>query len=403
MQLQLMRKEVLLLTCATSKVLTDAQKVLQGCLDPPESKAVEQAAQYLLSERLVQRQTQPTLSKRSGKALALQPTLLGRLIDSMPLDIEASTLVMLGAFLGLLEEAVLLAVLRCQQPMVIKREPNKRLEYEGRLAIYGPRAQVKSRDEAFAEDELLANLAAVTSFQAWQADPRRLRRARKGAVASGPEGDRVRLVGLKARHELNGLMIEVGAFNELKSRYAVRLDSGESILVRRINLAEPEAEWCRARGLSHTALLAVLRTVEHVLQSLFRWHPPLLQRHHARQLTLVRNASSARARPNVRQASSSGSSSASATSGCCASCCRRCAPPRAATGSQSTPMRSAASSSSAVAAPCVAARSTTAPPGTPRPSTRGRCASSRWWASAGLTARAAGSPPSGPRAGEDRR
>ena len=110
MQLQLMRKEVLLLTCATSKVLTDAQKVLQGCLDPPESKAVEQAAQYLLSERLVQRQTQPTLGKRSGKTLALEPTLLGRLIDSMPLDIEASTLVMLGAFLGLLEEAVLLAV-----------------------------------------------------------------------------------------------------------------------------------------------------------------------------------------------------------------------------------------------------------------------------------------------------
>ena len=48
MQLQLMRKEVLLLTCATSKVLTDARSVLQGCLDPPESKAVEQAEQYLL-------------------------------------------------------------------------------------------------------------------------------------------------------------------------------------------------------------------------------------------------------------------------------------------------------------------------------------------------------------------
>ena len=172
--------------------------------------------------------------------------------------------------------------------MVIKREPNKRLEYEGRLAMYGPRAQVKSRDEAFAEDELLANLAAVTS-QAWKRPAASPPRA-KGRRASGPEGDRVRLVGLKARPELNGLMIEVGAFNELKSRYAVRLDSGESILVRRINLAEPEAEWCRARGLSHTALLAVLRTVEHVLMSLFRWHPPLLQRHHARQLTLARNA-----------------------------------------------------------------------------------------------------------------
>ena len=290
MQLQLMRKEVLLLTCATSKQLTDAKKVLEGCLDPPKEQAVERAEQYLLSKMLIERQAQQTLSKRSGKTLALQPTLLGRLIDSMPLDIEASTLVILGAFLGLLEEAVLLAVLRCQQPMVIKREPNKRLEYEGLLAIYGPKAQVGSRDEAFAEDELLANLAAVTSFQAWQADPRRLRRARKGAVASGPEGDRVRLVGLKARPELNGLMIEVGAFDELRSRYAVRLESGEKILVRRINLAEPEAEWCRARGLSHTALLAVLRTVEHVLQTLFRWHPPLLQRHHARQLTLVRNA-----------------------------------------------------------------------------------------------------------------
>ena len=290
MQLQLMRKEVLLLTCANSKQLTDANKVLQGCLDPPKERVVEQAEQYLLSKMLIERQDKQIVGKRSGKTLALQPTLLGRLIDSMPLDIEASTLVILGAFLGLLEEAVLLAVLRCQQPMVIKREPNKRHEYEELLAIYGPKAQVGSRDEAFAEDELLANLAAVTSFQAWQADPRRLRRTRKGAVASGPEGDRVRLVGLKARPELNSLMIEVGAFDELKSRYSVRLESGERILVRRINLAEPEAEWCRARGLSHTALLAVLRTVDHVLQTLFRWHPPLLQRHHARQLTLVRNA-----------------------------------------------------------------------------------------------------------------
>ena len=214
------RKEVLLLTCSTSKHLSDARKLLAKCLDPPKAEVVTRAEEWLLANQFIERQPLGSVSNsqaKRGTALALQPTLLGQLLDCMPLDLEASKLVLLGALHGLLEEAVILAgerqahqgschpaahgnvakrclatspgapcvaVLRSSQPMPLKREPNKQREYEALIKRFGP--QHRELD-AFVEDEMLANLTAFLCFQRWQRDPCRLRRVRRPVAESDSE------------------------------------------------------------------------------------------------------------------------------------------------------------------------------------------------------------------------
>ena len=46
----------------------------------------------------------------------------------------------------------------------------------------------------------------------------------------------VQVVGLKGRPELNGQAGVIGEFNEVKGRYPVRLESGEAVLIKMMNL-----------------------------------------------------------------------------------------------------------------------------------------------------------------------
>ena len=275
MQLQLLRKEVLLLTCAGAKQLTDARKVLAACLDPPKAEVVNRAEASLIDNKFVERHT--SVTRQRATIHTLEPTTLGHLVDALPLDVMSASLVLHGALSGLLEEAVVLAVLRNSQPMPLKREPNKQREYELLIAHYGPR---HDELDTFVEDEMLANLAAYTSFQRWFSDPRRLRRVQRpsDSAQSELEGEDVLLDGLKKRPELNGKRVRVGKQDAASGRYAVMVldEGGEALLVRRINLIEAEVEWCKERHISHTSLLATARTVEHVLCTLYHYFPPLM-------------------------------------------------------------------------------------------------------------------------------
>ena len=46
----------------------------------------------------------------------------------------------------------------------------------------------------------------------------------------------VQVVGIKGRPELNGQAGVIGEFNEAKGRYPVHLESGESVLIKMMNL-----------------------------------------------------------------------------------------------------------------------------------------------------------------------
>lgn len=269
--------------------LNDARTLLASTLDPPELDTVTRAEQFLLAHGLFQRQ--PLGTRRAGaKSLPLQPTPLGRLVDALPLEIESAKLVLLGALCGLLDEAVALAVIRSQQPMLLKREPNKQREYEGLIARYGPKPR-QHEHASFTEDEMLANFAAYACYEYGQTDVRRLRQVRRANTAHSPsdvdelsideflEGESLLLDGLKRRRELNGRRVKVGKFDSTQGRYACQLEgvpNPEPILVHRCNLIVCEVEWCRQRSVSHASLLATERTIQHVVATLYHHLPPLL-------------------------------------------------------------------------------------------------------------------------------
>ena len=48
--------------------------------------------------------------------------------------------------------------------------------------------------------------------------------------------NRVQVVGIKGRPELNGQAGTCGDFNEAKGRYPVKLEGGESVLIKMMNL-----------------------------------------------------------------------------------------------------------------------------------------------------------------------
>ena len=48
--------------------------------------------------------------------------------------------------------------------------------------------------------------------------------------------NRVQVVGLKGRPELNGKEGAIGEFNEAKGRFPVHLETGESVLIKMMNL-----------------------------------------------------------------------------------------------------------------------------------------------------------------------
>ena len=48
--------------------------------------------------------------------------------------------------------------------------------------------------------------------------------------------NRVQVVGIKGRPELNGQDATIGELNEAKGRYPVKLEGGEAVLIRMMNL-----------------------------------------------------------------------------------------------------------------------------------------------------------------------
>ena len=88
MQLQLLRKEVLLLTCATAKQLTDGRKVLGGCLDAPHEEIVRIAEQWLIDESLVEQAVLVTRQRSAPRHPTLRPTALGQVRVRVQVRVE---------------------------------------------------------------------------------------------------------------------------------------------------------------------------------------------------------------------------------------------------------------------------------------------------------------------------
>ena len=82
------------------------------------------------------------------------------------------------------------------------------------------RCQLLSREERFAAYGPQAVVDAWMTFVVPQAVSR----------------NRVQVVGIKGRPELNGQTGTIGTFNEAKGRFPVHLEGGESVLIKMMNL-----------------------------------------------------------------------------------------------------------------------------------------------------------------------
>eukprot|EP00897_Mesotaenium_endlicherianum_P005314 jgi/Mesen1/4810/ME000243S03990 len=129
LQLQSLRREVLILAAADSKVISDAATLLARCMDPPEERTIFDALEYLTAIKAV---SEPG-PKRRGKLAA---TYYGRLLASMPLSMEASLLVVAGGHRGLLREASILAAIVGITPFPIVTPFGQKAEHHEYVDAY---------------------------------------------------------------------------------------------------------------------------------------------------------------------------------------------------------------------------------------------------------------------------
>ena len=85
--------------------------MLQKVLDPPEPETVEEALNLLVHIR--------ALEKPLTNRARYEPTLYGRLLDSLPLSFDASVLAIRFGEIGLLREGILISILMDVQPLPI--------------------------------------------------------------------------------------------------------------------------------------------------------------------------------------------------------------------------------------------------------------------------------------------
>lgn len=100
--------------------------VFSGCMDPPHTGTVADALSFL---RRIEALQEP---QRAGKGGGLPvPTPYGKLLVSLPLDLEAAMLVVRGCAAGFLRESVVLAVILDSSPAPIVQPFGKREEVRG--------------------------------------------------------------------------------------------------------------------------------------------------------------------------------------------------------------------------------------------------------------------------------
>ncbi|PKA57682.1 Zinc finger CCCH domain-containing protein 4 [Apostasia shenzhenica] len=106
-----LRKEVLMICCAESKVINDPKGLLQKVLDPPDLETIEDAISLLIYLH--------ALEKVHSHRSHCEPTFYGRLLDSLPLSFDASVLALKFGEVGFLREGILISILMDIQPLPI--------------------------------------------------------------------------------------------------------------------------------------------------------------------------------------------------------------------------------------------------------------------------------------------
>ncbi len=106
------RDEMLALLSSSNKIFANPQALLRKCLDPPPEASVNKAIQYL-------QQVGACKMRKVGNRETLVPTDLGRLLAALPYTIEDANMIVRGAQIGMLHEALVIVSILSTRPYPI--------------------------------------------------------------------------------------------------------------------------------------------------------------------------------------------------------------------------------------------------------------------------------------------
>ncbi|XP_071699588.1 DExH-box ATP-dependent RNA helicase DExH8-like [Rutidosis leptorrhynchoides] len=219
-----LRQQVLLTTCAESRLINDPKVLLQKVMDPPRSEVVDDALELLVHIH--------ALEKASPRG-RYEPTFYGRLLSSFSLSFDASMLILKFGEAGMLREGIILGILMDTQPLPITHPFGREAMFTKFISDYYTQDGKLAGSICKKEVIFMANFCA---FQFWQ-------RAFQ---------DKLRLEWLT--HVLK--------FDEMPN----------------VQLSSPkiEEEWCMFHNLVQSSLQHIADIYENVINSVHRYRPNFL-------------------------------------------------------------------------------------------------------------------------------
>ncbi|XP_019441751.1 PREDICTED: DExH-box ATP-dependent RNA helicase DExH8 isoform X1 [Lupinus angustifolius] len=220
-----LRQQVLSICCAGSKAINDPKLLLQKALDRPDPEVVEDALNFLVQMRALEK----TLPR--GR---YEPSFYGHVLSSFSLSLDASVLVLKFGDNGMLRQGILLGIMMDMQPLPIIHLFGEEEMFAKYIYFYfGDHTILAGRKET----EFMGNFCA---FEFWQHIFR----------------DKYRLEHLK--QVLNSEHVEP----------ATQL------------MPKLEEDWCSFHNLSPSSLHQVSEIYDEILNSIHRFRPKIFSSFH---------------------------------------------------------------------------------------------------------------------------
>ncbi|CAM6114827.1 unnamed protein product [Calypogeia fissa] len=226
-QLLSLRKQVLMIICATSKALNDPQALLKKCMNAPSPDTVDDALDTLEDMNAMNTDVK-------GKH---QATLYGQLLVSLPLSLEASVLVVRGGQLGYPRESAVLAAISHSTPNPIVKPFGNFYQYQLNVESYYKPANKEEGQGQLAHSTIM--LANLNAYEFWQRT-------------------------FKDKCRLDSL-VQQAKFSRLHINKSQKSDQGAL-----------ELDWCTHHSLSLTSLRSVCETVDIIMEALHKFRPEFL-------------------------------------------------------------------------------------------------------------------------------
>jgi hypothetical protein len=228
--------EILGLVCSKPDLVeANPRSVLQNCLDPPSTKIVEDAIQFLQEMGAIQ--PPKTMSSRKDDSRKVYPTQYGEILAALPLTASDAKVVLAGGQLGLLHETLALRAIYNHKPSPIVHTFGDAEKNIGNLESYFRKAK------SSANSTYLAHLSA---YMFWDFEWNQ-----------------------KRRREANKLFWDRSRDSTSTACYSALAWQSVNVWKWTPELEDDHVQWCKAHDINPTAVRSIQDIVENTMNALF--------------------------------------------------------------------------------------------------------------------------------------